>query len=1035
MITCLVALPDSVAPELEFSYAGLREIQIDPVYPAPAHILSTEFTPAVVDSFVQDSTAYVSGDFWPSETVRIIGETRICGQRLLKVQLFPARYRASDSTLATVSSINVSVLFDSAQAVWNSTGLGAFQRLIDDSPIVGYHPVEQSTAPVPTYFGQVDPENGPPRMPDYVIICASGLYTQCNDAIDDLAEHRVSLNNFDVALVTTDDIMDDFASGSPCLTATVIRNFTEHMWEDWTQTSGKKPSYLLLIGDHEDVSFRNEPWFLPTHEYDGLYPADSPPMQFEIGNDEWYAYFNGDRSINNDFPDMMVGRLSVKNGGALQPDTLSVLIYNLIDLEDPIQQVPPVNYRRRILRLAGTGDNQPDTFIQTYGTLNTPGKLWTADFSTWMGYDYTTWYCGDGRDFTYDELSLMKSSEWVRHCLTELGRGAGVAFYTDHGSTHLFSAGLEWWPRFIEDDPYTKGARDSTFNNYQIEQNLTASQYHSAPFMLLLCCSSGNYNHTQAEHDEPVCWSELCFYEGLVTPPAHYDFGTDCIAEKLLKHTDVPVAGVFCGSQASSMRSYLYYGKGILEAIYSRGHGRLGDAIESARLQYNYHFQNFSGAYIPEMGQFNLLGDPALDISDRVRYPNSCDLSVYSGEVTASLYPVETSTGIEFPVSFRVRNNGAQNSDECDIRLIFRNGSNSNTVYFECGPIDSGSFVDYEYTWDCPAWFDPPMDLTISVEADYLEECTDCWRLNNTGSLTAGYNDTYPVLNGWMIEVDETVSTHPVLANIDNDAELEIIALTGNSLTAFEHNGTKIWEITDESFMGNQQILASDLNQDGTSNFLVASYNGIKVIDDDGVVMQTIQITTSQFAVGEMESTQGIELCAAVHNTLYLYSWNTLTESFNLNATKQLSFTPERSGHSISCADLNSNSYADAVYCCGYISLVSPIITYNDLVVYDWENGGTLYSKTWATSCRALYPAVGALGEDDLVGYPFGSYKHGNDDPAIIIELSGTLETECAQGTCDADNLRYGVFCRLDCNTRSRHICTSIRDAVSGVGQ
>ncbi|MCK5036821.1 MAG: hypothetical protein KAS73_13080 [Candidatus Sabulitectum sp.] len=112
MITCLVAIPDSVTPEIEFSYAGLREIQTDPVYPAPAHILSTEFTPAVVDSFVQDSTAYISDQFWPSEPVRIIGETRICGQRLLKVQLFPARYRASDSTLTTVSSINVSVHFD-----------------------------------------------------------------------------------------------------------------------------------------------------------------------------------------------------------------------------------------------------------------------------------------------------------------------------------------------------------------------------------------------------------------------------------------------------------------------------------------------------------------------------------------------------------------------------------------------------------------------------------------------------------------------------------------------------------------------------------------------------------------------------------------------------------------------------------------------------------------------------------------------------------------------------------------------------------
>ena len=364
MITCLVAFPDNVTPELEFTYSDVRNTVVDPVYPASARIISTEFTASVVDSFVQDSTAYASEDFWPSERVRIIGETRICDQRLLKVQLFPAQYRASDSTLSVVTNFSVSLAFDSASAVWNTTGLGAFQRLIGDSPIVGYHQAERTTVTSPTYFDDVNPWNGPSRMPDYVIICAAGLYGQCYEAIDDLAEHRVSLNDFDVALVTTDDIMDDFGGTSPYLSPTIIRDFTEHMWENWTQTSGKKPSYLLLIGDHEDHAYSDEPWFLPTHEYNGLYTTDAPSTEYDIGNDEWYAYFNGNRLIDNDFPDMLVGRLSVKNGGDAQPDTLSTLIYNLIDLEDPIQHVPLENYRRRILRLAGTGCKTAVKFVQ-----------------------------------------------------------------------------------------------------------------------------------------------------------------------------------------------------------------------------------------------------------------------------------------------------------------------------------------------------------------------------------------------------------------------------------------------------------------------------------------------------------------------------------------------------------------------------------------------------------------------------------------------------------------------------------------------
>jgi hypothetical protein len=91
------------------------------------------------------------------------------------------------------------------------------------------------------------------------------------------------------------------------------------------------------------------------------------------------------------------------------------------------------------------------------------------------------------------------------------------------------------------------------------------------------------------------------------------------------------------------MRCYEYYGKGILEAIYARGHGRLGDAIASARNQYIDYFIGQSGIGGVTLGQFNLLGDPALDISDRVRYPDKCDLSIYGGEIAVSQYPEESS--------------------------------------------------------------------------------------------------------------------------------------------------------------------------------------------------------------------------------------------------------------------------------------------------------------------------------------------------------------------------------------------------------
>ncbi|MCK5115896.1 MAG: hypothetical protein KAR44_04805 [Candidatus Aegiribacteria sp.] len=1005
MITCLVAFPDSVTPYLEFAVSAQREQSVDPVYPAPAQVMSYEYTPAVVDSFVQDSTAYASDEFWPSERVRIIGETRICDQRLLIVQMFPAQYRASDSTLSTVMSFSVSVSFDSASAVWSGTGLGPFQRMVDGSSIVGYHPVLQTRAPVPEYFGEVEPRIGPSRMPDYVIICASGLYDQCGDAIDDLGEHRVSLNNFDVALVTTDAILEDFGGAATVITDEILRDFTEHMWVNWGQPTAKKPEYLLLIGDHDDAYYGSEPWFLPTHEY-GITPT---PAWDKIGNDEWYTYFNYDRDMDNDFPDMMVGRLSVKNGE--WADTLSVLIQNLIDLEDPAGQSPSPDYRRRILRLAGTGHDDK-TGHQTYQSWD-PDRLWTAGITDWMEYNYSTFYCGDGRYFTEIDGSILRSYEWRDICLTEFGKGAGVAFYSNHGDFHMLSAGLEWVSHLIPLDP-TLGARDSTFNNYQIEEYLSAIENYAPPFVLLLCCGSGTFNHTIDHHENRPTYLDLCHFDNATSQVAAYDFGTDCLGEKLLKFTDVPVAGVFCGSLSSNISSYECYGKGILEAVYIRGFGMLGDAIASARTEYDEYFLEITGFYRREMGQFNLLGDPALDISDRVKYPNSCDLLIHEWDISVSGYPLETPTGTDLAMTFTVRNSGALESDEFDARITFSYDEYSLIDYVSCDELAAGAEEEYEYTWDCARWFDPPMEITVKVEVDYLEECDDSWWGNNTASLDVQLNDTYPTENGWPISVEGVVSTTPLLVNLDEDTDLEIVVLTGTFLTAFEPDGTTIWEIRDQGFSSGQHPLAADLDEDGEIEILVKYSEGIKVISSDGTILGTpLTCSPNVFAVGDMdEEESGLELCIAHADILYLYYWSTVTNRFVYITEKDFDYQGFWSGSSLVSTDLTGDSTEDVAYCIGGFSGGVTEPAPRILVVYDWESDTAPYTMKWVEEPYTAYLAAGELAGTKMVGYSFGSYgSDPSSNPGLLVEPDGiTQEFLCDRGSVDAGNLRYGVF-------------------------
>jgi hypothetical protein len=1014
MITCLVAVPDSVTPSLEFSTSSERLHSVDPVYPAPAQILSHERTVAIVDSFVMDSTAYVSTAFWPATRARIIGETRICDQRLLKVQVFPALYRAADSLLSTVSSVSISISYDSSEAVWSNIGLGAFQGAAEDSPIVGYHPIAQSTAPVPDYFGVVDPYNGPQppgsRMPDYVIICASGLYDDCSDAIDDLAEHRVSTNQFDVATVLTDDILDDFGSGAQVLTDGILRDFTEHMWDNWPQATTRKPSYLLLIGDHEDPSYGSADWFLPTHQYDDLLFLDD--TVYNVANDEWYAYPDLDRRINNAIPSMAVGRVSIKNGSRTQTDTLSTILANLIDMEDPITQIPSPNYRRRVVRLAGTGKDD-DSGHQTYVSWG-PSEDWTESFTDWLGYGCTSEYCGDGRDFTSIDGSEMASWQWRERCLAEYGRGAGVIFYSNHGAFHMFSAGLEWVPGLIPEDPYTKGARDSTFNSYQVDNYLTAAQEHAPPFTLLLCCSSGTFNHTVAEHqDSTATHPRFCSFEGSTSPPVPaYDFGSDCLGERLGKNTDTPVSGVLCGSRSSNTGCYVVYGEGILEGIYVYGTGRLGDAIMSARLGGESGFSS-QGEGNLWLGQFNLLGDPALDVSDYIRFPDDCDLVAYQEDLDVSVYPVETSAGVQMDIGFTIRNNGRQDSDGFSTKITITDGSYTSVDYISCTAIESGSSETYSYEWDCPGWFVPPVELDVEIEADHAQSCDDSWWPNNSASGSFQINDTYPFESGWPVEVYGNVTTTPMLVNLDIDSYLEVAVLAGNHLTAYDHQGDLLWVVYDEGFASGDQPTFADLDQDGDNELVAACEDGIKTISNTGTVLDALETANGVFVVGDMHPRSGLELCTADDNILYLYNWNSSVSGFESVASHDLGFQRERPAISMSCNDVDGDSYDDVAYLNGFTEgSFPPKPERTSVTAYDWEGASTLYSYTWDEYANAsVVLCAGKLAGTGSIGNPSGTYDQ-TGDPAMLIEPDEAIEEVSCSGTnvLSAQKLYYGVF-------------------------
>lgn len=1022
MITCLVAVPDSVAPSIEYAFGPELEQSVPPVYPVPfVYVDTTLCTACIADSFYQDSTAYVSTSFWPSSRVRHVGETRICDQRLLMIQLYPAQYRAADSTLSTVTSFSVSVSYDSSEAEWSSIGLGSFQGMVDGSPIVGYHSKDQTHAPLPDYFGVVDPLEGPQypncRMPDYVIICASGLYAQCHEAVDALAEHRVSLNGFDVATVLTNAIREDFGDEEQAIISDeTIRSFTEHMWDNWPQASIKKPSFILLIGDHEDSSYSSAEWFLPTHEYSD--DIGTSGTVNNIGNDEWYAYMNEDRDINNDFPDIMVGRLSVRNGTTNQTDTLSAIIDNIIDLEEVITTPPVTDNRRRILRLAGTGqDDSGDTGIQYYRNWG-PGREWTGEFCDWLGYDYYCHYCGDGRSFCYKDGSLLQSEDFRDECVDEFRTGAGVAFYTDHGEIHMFSAGLEWSRLYFPyQTDYTKGAPDSTFNNIILENQLTSTYInHSAPFVLMLCCLAGTFNHTEDQHENRSEHTYFCWWN---SQGYNYDFGVDCLAEKMLKNTDVPTAGIFASSEISGTGSYPHYGMGILHGVYHQGFGRIGEAIAYSRSRYADYFLMGDGGGQRSLGQFNLLGDPALDISDNVRYPNKCDLVIHEEDISIG-YPVTAARGFDLPVQLTFHNNGHQNSGSFNTRIVFGDGYTTDTETISCSSINRHDSDVVDFTWNCTSGFTPPRALTVSVELDYQSSCSDSWRPNNSAVTTVTINDSYPIDEDWPIETTGVVNTTPLLVDLDSDPELEIVVLEGTSLTAYDwdQSVTKLWTICDQGFSSSVHPLAANLDNDAYPEFLLHSSSGLAFVDHDGSDPVFLSGVSNVFAVGDLDDRSGLEICTSSSNgsTLNLYYWDCTNERFELLDSKSFGYTGDRSPLSMSISNVSGSSYDDVCYYNGGAAAVTPPQEEKcSIEIYNWDSSTQVYTETWNEYGRGTVTLPsGQLAGTGSVGYPQMTFDSGStsDDPALLIEPDETIEEVFCNKTnvVTASKLMYGVF-------------------------
>jgi hypothetical protein len=538
------------------------------------------------------------------------------------------------------------------------------------------------------------------------------------------------------------------------------------MW-DWGQPSStKRPSYLLLIGDHEDTDSSSAGWFLPTKVYevsnDSIWIGEN-----SIGDDDWYAYLDEPYTDLLSYPDMMVGRLPVRRTSTLQ-DMIDVII--AYEAESTLPEPDSLSCRREILHLYGNDITEQPFY---------PDSNWTSEICGWCGYDWDYVYGGDFDASTSSDGSTMTSLVWDSLLTSYLSTGQLITIYVDHGIPHLFSGGMDYTPGA----PFEfQGIPDSVFNCFDVDSlSYEEVAHHGYPFIINACCATGRFCHTIEEHTNSG--DPRWYYCQNENPAAGdtFHFPVDCIGEKFIKNTDMGAIGFFAASAFTYSHGYPYMVDGIAGAILRLGLTRIGDAIASMR------FENMDMRLQPnrrDIALFNLLGDPALDLGDRVKFPDCCDLIVAPSDLDVSRYPTMSLGGTTTAcLQSTIRNAGADSSGSFDADLRIQvSAINYDTTLTETFPsIAPGQDTTLSFGgWRVPGSLTCDMDIRLTCTADVDEDCTESWTGNNMASRTISILDFYPNDEGWPVRLPGSIKSPPALVDLDNDGDLDIIVVVGS---------------------------------------------------------------------------------------------------------------------------------------------------------------------------------------------------------------------------------------------------------------
>jgi len=408
-IKLLIAVPDSCGFKITVRTSDYITFSNYRIYPVPRIVFENDTAGFVYskEQYTYDTTFYQKDTVYPDKFYEVNSAGHWRDQRVLEMFLYPIQCNPAQNLMFFYTGFEVIVEYTGTRHP-NTNGLGPFEEvgrevLLNYSGGPGQQPQRQGAV---HYYTDL---RNPSNIADYIVVTHNDLIfcDQTFPYVDSIAHWRALHNDFDVGVVTMQDIYAQFPDLAPDSAAQLCQflNYAYDIWHAPSMPDGHF-GYCLFIGDWD---------YVPTRLV--LYDDN----QWLGANEYYFADLDSNSMI-----DVMLGRWPVKMRNWPRLATIASKTIHYEKDPDPLGE-----WRRRGLLISGGKPYDqgyiPDPWFENILTDCMP---YFAD----IGYDTLTTRWND----FYPYPDTFRDSIQAR-----LNRGGILVVYVDHGGPQGWYRGYD----------------------------------------------------------------------------------------------------------------------------------------------------------------------------------------------------------------------------------------------------------------------------------------------------------------------------------------------------------------------------------------------------------------------------------------------------------------------------------------------------------------------------------------------------------------------------------------------------------------